>query len=152
MGFALDTNAMLSGAIGAAAVLLLGRLIGKAPAPATERLGTTDPRASAIVKHNGLVYISGQVAIIDKLGESDITAQTQQTLAKVDALLAQAGTDKSKLIEGRIWVLDVPQHFAKMNAVWNAWVDPNNKPVRYCVQSPMARPNILVEIQVVAAQ
>ena len=97
------------------------------------------------------MIISGQVGIIDKLADSDITAQTKQTLAKIEDLLAEAGTSKSRLIEARIWVKSVPEHFALMNEVWNAWVDPENKPARYCVESPMARPNILVEIQVVAA-
>lgn len=86
-----------------------------------------------------------------QLAESDITEQTKQTLAKVETLLAKAGTDKSRILESRIWVRDIVRDFAPMNAVWNAWVDPEAKGTRYCVESPMARPNILVEIQVVAA-
>ena len=86
-----------------------------------------------------------------QLAESDITAQTQQTLAKIEKLLAEVGTDKSRILESRIWVRDIVRDFASMNAVWNGWVDPEAKGVRYCVESPMARPNILVEIQVVAA-
>jgi len=115
-----------------------------------KRIGTTDPRASAVVVHNGLVYTSGQVGEIPKLEESDITEQTKQTLSKIESLLSQAGTDKSRLLEARIWVKDIKNDFAAMNAVWNAWVDPENKGARYCVESNMAREAILVEIQVVA--
>eukprot|EP00038_Savillea_parva_P015907 m.15274 g.15274 ORF g.15274 m.15274 type:complete len:171 (+) comp3247_c0_seq2:120-632(+) len=120
-------------------------------ARAITRLGTSDPRSSAVVIRDGLVTISGQVAEIDKLAESDITAQTQQTLRKVDNLLAQAGTTKSEIIEARIWIKDINRDFKAMNAVWNAWVDPAKKGCRFCVEANMARENILVEIQVIAA-
>lgn len=141
----------------AAAGALLGGLVVAAimgrqgPGSRIERLRTEDPRSSAIVKHNGVVMISGQVAIIEQLDKSDITAQTKQTLAKVDDLLAAAGTDKSRLLEARIWVKDISRDFAAMNAVWNAWIDKQNKPTRVCVEAPMARPSILVEVQVTAA-
>jgi enamine deaminase RidA (YjgF/YER057c/UK114 family) len=138
-------GAMVGGLVVAA---ILGR---QGMSPKIERLGTEDPRSSAIVKHNGVVTISGQVAIIDQLDQSDITEQTKQTLAKVDKLLEMAGTDKSKLLEARIWVKDISKDFVAMNAVWNAWIDPENKPTRVCVEAPMARPSILVEVQVTAA-
>ena len=72
-------------------------------------------------------------------------------MAKVDALLAQAGTNKSNILTAQVWVKDIERDFDDMNTAWNAWVDPNNKPTRATVQSTMARPNILVEIQVTAA-
>ena len=77
--------------------------------------------------------------------------QTKQTLAKVDALLAEAGIDKSRILEARIWIKDMNRDFADMNQVWNEWVDPKNKAARYCVESNLAKPSMLVEIQVVAA-
>lgn len=80
-----------------------------------------------------------------------MTAQTEQTLAKIETLLADVGIDKSRILEARIWLKDIKTDFAAMNAVWNAWVDPANKGVRYCVESHLARPALLVEIQVVAA-
>jgi enamine deaminase RidA (YjgF/YER057c/UK114 family) len=115
------------------------------------RLGTSDPRGSAIVIRDGLVTISGQVGEISLMETSDITAQTEQTLRKVEALLAQAGTSKSRIVEARIWVKDIKRDFAAMNAVWNAWVDPENKGTRFCVEAELARPALLVEVQVVAA-
>ena len=60
------------------------------------------------------------------------------------------GSSKSKILEARIWVKDIKRDFAAMNGVWNAWVDPAAKGVRYCVQSELARENLLVEIQLVA--
>lgn len=111
------------------------------------RIGTDDPRMSRVVVHGGIVYISGQTA-----GAGDgIAEQTAICLRQVEDLLAQGGTDKARLLTANIWVKDMPAHFAGMNAVWNAWLDPDNKPVRATVQADMARPEILVEVQVTAA-
>ena len=117
-------------------------------ASAITRLGTDDPRMSKIVIHNGVVFTSGQTAA--DAGD-DVAAQTEECLAKVDALLAEAGTNKSRALQATIWLKDINADFKKMNAVWNAWVDPEHKPVRATVESAMARPAILVEIQVTAA-
>ncbi|KAG7341934.1 cytochrome C2 [Nitzschia inconspicua] len=111
------------------------------------RLGTTDPRMSKIVIHNGVVYLSG----ITDTTVSDISGQTKNVLKQVDELLAQAGTSKSNLLTAQIWLKDIQNDFKDLNQVWNDWLDPENKPVRATVQSPMARPEILVEIQVTAA-
>eukprot|EP00037_Helgoeca_nana_P008374 m.74452 g.74452 ORF g.74452 m.74452 type:complete len:164 (+) comp18896_c0_seq2:359-850(+) len=144
---------VIGGAAVATAVHLLGRRGGVSPSRSRQiiRIGTTDPRSSSVVIRDGLVTLSGQVAEIDKLAESDITLQTEQTLRKVDALLAKAGTNKSEIIEARIWVKDINRDFKAMNAVWNKWVDPTSKGCRFCVEANMARENILVEIQVIAA-
>ena len=72
-------------------------------------------------------------------------------LNKVDDLLKQAGTSKSNLLTASIWLKDISRDFKPMNDVWNKWLDPENKPVRATVESQMARPAILVEIQVTAA-
>merc|ERR1712166_1389295 len=83
----------------------------------------------------GLVHISGQVGNIPDLESSDITAQVKQTLAKIDTMLAEAGSSKSDIIEARIWLKDIGTCFAPMNEVWNVWVDPNSKGVRTCVEA-----------------
>lgn len=111
------------------------------------RIGTDDPRMSSIVVHNNMVYISGQT----DTSVEDIRGQTKNVLAKVDDLLEQAGTSKSNLLTASIWLKDISSDFNPMNEVWNDWLDPLNKPVRATVESPMARPEILVEIQVTAA-
>ena len=72
-------------------------------------------------------------------------------LGKVDALLTEAGTDKSRLLTASIWVKDIEKDFAGMNDVWSEWIDAENKPVRATIEANMARTEILVEIQVSAA-
>ena len=112
------------------------------------RLQTEDPRMSKIVIHNGVVFTSGQTA--GDAGDC-IRKQTQATLDKVDALLKEAGTSKSHALSATIWLKDINRDFTAMNEVWNAWVDPENKPVRATVEAAMARDVLLVEIQVTAA-
>ena len=103
---------------------------------------------SKIVVHNGIVYISGQTdATADNIKE-----QTENTLKKVDDLLAQAGTSKSNLLTASIWLKDINRDFKGMNDVWNAWLDPDNKPVRATVEANLAREVLLVEVQVTAAK
>uniref|UniRef100_A0A7S2RFM4 Uncharacterized protein n=1 Tax=Mucochytrium quahogii TaxID=96639 RepID=A0A7S2RFM4_9STRA len=109
------------------------------------------PRSSAVLEHNGVVYVAGQVANIPTLAETGIEEQTKQTLAKVDELLELAGTDKSNILSAQIWVKDIQRDFEGMNKVWNSWVTPNSKGVRACVESRMAREHILVEVKVIAA-
>jgi enamine deaminase RidA (YjgF/YER057c/UK114 family) len=79
-----------------------------------------------------------------------VKGQTRNVLAKVDDLLSQAGTSKSNLLTASIWLKEIDYDFKGMNDVWNNWLDPDNKPVRATVQAHMARPQILVEIQVTA--
>jgi enamine deaminase RidA (YjgF/YER057c/UK114 family) len=71
-------------------------------------------------------------------------------LASVDQLLEKAGTDKSKLLVAHVWLADW-RDFEDHNSVWNEWVDRQNPPARVCVQAPLWRPNILVEIMVTAS-
>ncbi|WP_312144978.1 RidA family protein [Brevundimonas sp.] len=103
-------------------------------------------RMSEAVIHGNTVYLAGQV------GEpgDDVTAQTGTTLAEIDALLAQAGTDKSKILMATIWLADIAD-FEAMNAVWDAWVDPANPPARATSEARLATPDYLVEIIVTAA-
>mmetsp|Transcript_9883 Transcript_9883/g.15852 ORF Transcript_9883/g.15852 Transcript_9883/m.15852 type:complete len:150 (+) Transcript_9883:63-512(+) len=112
------------------------------------RLGTDVlPTMSQAVVHNGVVYLSGQV---DGTAE-DLVGQTKNVLAKIDGYLDEAGTDKSKLLTSTIWLKDIEKDFGAMNEVWNSWIDPENKPVRATTEASLARPNLLVEIQVTAS-
>ena len=106
------------------------------------------PRMSQAVEHNGVVYLAGQVA--NDMG-ADVAEQTQQILAKIDALLETAGSDKSKLLWAQLWVTDM-RNFAAMNEVWDAWIDPTNPPVRAGLCSDLAAPGYLVEIMVTSAK
>lgn len=106
------------------------------------------PRMSQTVVHGNTVYTAGQVA---DDSSADVVNQTQQVLAKIDGLLAEAGTAKSKILKATIWLTDI-SHFNEMNSVWDDWVDVDNPPVRACVESKLAFPDLLVEIQVEAAK
>ncbi|HUT50918.1 MAG TPA: RidA family protein [Alphaproteobacteria bacterium] len=107
------------------------------------------PRMSQIVVRGDTVYLAGQVAS-DKPG-APVGEQTKNILDKIDGYLAEAGTDKSKLLTATIWITDVAT-FNDMNAVWDAWVDPENPPARACVEATLAAPEYTVEIMVVAAK
>ncbi|NET74089.1 MAG: RidA family protein [Sphaerospermopsis sp. SIO1G2] len=108
----------------------------------------TNARMSQIVTHNGTVYLAGQVAADFT---ADVQEQTRTTLAKIDDLLTQVGSDKEHLLSAIIYLRDIDNHFALMNEVWEAWVPSGHAPARACVQANMARPSILVEISIVAA-
>jgi enamine deaminase RidA (YjgF/YER057c/UK114 family) len=105
-------------------------------------------RASIIVVHGGVVYLAGQVAT-DR--SQPIREQTQETLAKIEALLAEAGTDKSRLLTAQIWLKDIARDFAGMNEVWDAWTTPGAAPTRATAQCEAGAPDILIEIVVTAA-
>lgn len=109
----------------------------------------TGKRLSELVIHraSGLVYLAGQVASDPK---ADITGQTQQVLAQIDALLAEAGTDKTKILSATIYLPDMTD-FPALNAVWEVWVVAGHTPARATVQASLASSDYKVEIQVVAA-
>ncbi len=108
----------------------------------------TKQRMSRIVKHNGTIYLCGQVC---KDAEQGIKQQTETMLDKVDELLAQAGSDREHILSATIYIKDM-KDFAEMNAVWDAWVPEGFAPARACVEASMAREALLVEISVIAAE
>ncbi len=105
------------------------------------------PRMSQAVSHGGLVHIAGQVADNRKAGIED---QTRDVLAKIDALLAQAGTNRSKLLAVNVFLPAIVD-FDAMNSVYDAWIDPENPPARACVEARLADPDLRVEMTAVAA-
>ncbi len=105
-------------------------------------------RMSQIVIHGNTVYTAGQVAL-NAPGQS-AGEQTKDILANIDALLSEAGTDKSNVITATIWLSDM-KDFAAMNEVWDAWVTPGDTPCRACVEAKLAAPQFTVEIMVIAA-
>jgi enamine deaminase RidA (YjgF/YER057c/UK114 family) len=112
-----------------------------------ERLETKQ-RMSRIVKHNGVIYLCGQVCADATKG---ITEQTQTMLDKVDVLLEQADSDRKHILSATIYIKDM-QYFAEMNAVWDSWVPEGFAPARACVTANMAREALLVEVSIVAAE
>ena len=105
------------------------------------------PIISRVVAQGDRVYVCGITG--DPVG--DVTTQTKQALARVDHLLAQAGTDKSKLLTAQVWLSDM-RLFRTHNLAWNEWVDPEHPPARACVQAELFAPGLLVEVMVTAAR
>jgi enamine deaminase RidA (YjgF/YER057c/UK114 family) len=103
------------------------------------------PRMSKAVVHGDTVYLSGHVAV-----GATVTEQAQSILARIEVLLIEAGTDKSKVLSAQIWLADIAT-FDEMNAVWEAWIDPGHPPARATVESRLAGPEYLIEISAIAA-
>lgn len=110
-----------------------------------QRLQTNNRMSQAVVA-NGFVFLAGQVASDTS---ENVAGQTTQILAKIDALLAEVGSDKSKIVQATIWLSD-HKTFAEMNTVWDAWVPEGHAPARACVESALAFPPYTVEIGVIA--
>lgn len=108
----------------------------------------TGRRMSQAVVHNSVVYTAGQVAV-DAPGET-VEIQTRNVLERLDELLAEVGTDKTRLLSATIWLADMTD-FEEMNAVWDDWVAEHHAPARACVESRLATPDFAVEIGVIAA-
>ncbi|RZU02514.1 enamine deaminase RidA (YjgF/YER057c/UK114 family) [Rivibacter subsaxonicus] len=104
-------------------------------------------RLSEMSVYNGVAYLAGQVPADASL---DMRDQTRQVLAAIDALLARAGTDKSRLLMVQIFITDVAD-FPALNEVWDAWVVPGHTPPRATVEAQLARPGWKIEIVATAA-
>jgi enamine deaminase RidA (YjgF/YER057c/UK114 family) len=106
------------------------------------------PRMSEAVVTGDRIYCSG---MIPEDTSQDITGQVKQALAEIDALLAKAGSDKTKILTATIWLADIAD-FTAMNAVWDFWIVPGQTPARATVQARLNDPKMKVEIMVVAAR
>ncbi|PWK76713.1 RidA family protein [Aminobacter sp. AP02] len=104
-------------------------------------------RMSQAVVYGGMVHIAGQVANDRKAG---IESQTRDVLSKIDQLLAEAGTSKSRLVAVNVFLPQIGD-FEAMNSVYDAWVDPERLPARACVEARLADPDLRIEITAVAA-
>lgn len=104
---------------------------------------------SQAVVHGDVVYLAGQVA--EKAAGKSVAEQTAEVLAIIDQLLADAGTDKAKLLTAQIFLADIST-FAEMNAVWDKWVVPGHTPARATIEAKLAAPQYTVEIMVTAAR
>lgn len=105
-------------------------------------------RLSGAVTFAERVFLSGQVPG----SSSDIGGQTREVLEKIDALLAEAGSDKDHLLSATLYLKDIQADFAAMNVVWSAWLSPGQAPARTTLQAALARPEILIEISVIAVR
>jgi enamine deaminase RidA (YjgF/YER057c/UK114 family) len=105
----------------------------------------TGARSSKIVKHNGVAYLTGQVA-----EGATIHDQVRTCLDKIDALLIKAGSSREDMLRVTIWLADMDD-FAGLNEVWNAWVPVGHAPTRACGEAKLARAELKVEFIVDAA-
>ncbi len=103
---------------------------------------------SKVVEHNGVVYVSGNTANDNSVGMKE---QTEQVLEIIDGYLAKAGTDKSKLLTGLIFISDMSLK-PEMNEAWENWILPGCHPTRACVRADLGSPQTMVEIIVTAAK
>ncbi|MEQ8897857.1 MAG: RidA family protein [Roseovarius sp.] len=106
----------------------------------------TGQRMSQIVTHNGTIYLAGQVG---EKGDS-VADQTRSCLSKVEKLLAEVGSDTTRILQCTIWLADMAD-FAEMNEVWDAWVPEGHAPARACGEAKLAHPELKVEFLITAA-
>ena len=111
-----------------------------------QRFGT-GPRMSQMIIHNGVAYLAGQVPQDASAG---IAGQTGQVLQAIDDLLKSAATDKSHILRADIFLADMAD-FGGMNEVWESWVPQGAAPARATVQARLARPDLKIEIVIIAA-
>ncbi|MFM9861770.1 RidA family protein [Pseudoxanthobacter sp. M-2] len=104
-------------------------------------------RLSRAVVGNGQVFVTGQVA---KTRTKDCAGQTEEVLAIIDELLAEAGTDRSRMLYAQVWLREIERDFAAMNGVWEKWISGHTPPARATVEAKLAAPDLLVEIAVTA--
>ncbi len=104
-------------------------------------------RLSEAAAHNGTVYLAGKVP---DDASKNITGQTEEVLGMIERLLIEAGSAKSEILMATIYLADLSD-FDGMNAVWDAWVEPNNAPPRATVQAKLGRPDWRIEIVITAA-
>jgi enamine deaminase RidA (YjgF/YER057c/UK114 family) len=107
------------------------------------------PRMSRVVVHNNTVYLAGLTA--DKAAGQSVAEQTKEILGKIDALLKQGGTDKSKLLQAVIWLQDI-RVVDEFNKVWDGWIVAGSAPARACIEARLQSPAKMIEIQVTAAR
>ena len=105
-------------------------------------------RMSQAVVYNGFVFLAGQVA--SGAPGASVAEQTADILKNIDALLARAGSDKTRLLSATIWLSDMST-FDEMNPVWEAWLPAGQAPGRATVESKLAGPQYTVEIGIIAA-
>ena len=107
----------------------------------------SNQRMSQIVTHGDTIYLAGQVGTAG----ASVAQQTQHCLDQIDALLAEVGSDKTRILQSVIWLHSMDD-FAEMNGVWDAWVPEGHAPARACGEAKLAKPEFTVEIIVTAAK
>ena len=117
---------MIANALIAIGGLAAGLLIARSRRSPITRLGVSDAMPFAqSVTHGDVVYLAGVTAKADgnpiSAGDA-VEEQTRRVLDIIDARLANAGTDKSRVLQAQVWLTDISRDFKAMNAAWNSWV------------------------------
>ncbi len=113
-----------------------------------QRIGV-GPRMSKAVVHGNTIYVAGQVA--DTTAGQSVTDQTREIVGMIDAILAEAGSDKTKILFATIYLTDIST-FGEMNAIWDTWVVQGHTPARATLEAKLVAPQYKVEIAVTAAK
>jgi enamine deaminase RidA (YjgF/YER057c/UK114 family) len=95
-----------------------------------------------------MLYLAGQISDDRTL---DLEGQTRNILAKLDDMLEEAGSDRSRIVSAMIWLSDIRNRHA-MNTIWDDWIPAGAAPARACVEARLAEPSDLIEIQIVAVK
>ena len=106
---------------------------------------------SQAIRFQNMVFSAGQVALDPSTGilvGDDVKAQTVQVFKNLQAVLAAAGTDLSKVVKTTVF-LTTMDHFAAMNEIYGSQF-PNNPPARSTMAVAGLPKAALVEIEVVA--
>jgi enamine deaminase RidA (YjgF/YER057c/UK114 family) len=111
------------------------------------RVGAGNRMSKAVI-HGDKVYLAGLTA--DAAAGGSVKAQTAEILGMIDAILAEAGSDKTRILKANIWLTDIST-WSQMNEIWDAWVVPGQTPARATVEAKLAAPGLDVEIMVEAA-
>ena len=107
----------------------------------------TGHRMSQMVVHGDLIWLAGQCGTANK----STAAQTREALEKIDTLLTQAGSDKTRLLNTTIWLANI-EDYDEMNKVWDHWMPEGHAPARACGESRIAGRGYSVEIICCAAK
>jgi len=105
------------------------------------------PRLSRVTAFKDTVHVGG---LLPNRPDVSVAEQTREVLEKIDALLAQVGSSKSRLISAMVWLKDIATA-SEANEIWEAWVPAGHAPARSCVQAIPGSPEYAVEISVMAA-
>ena len=107
------------------------------------------PYSQAMVS-GGFVFTSGQIPVDPQSGEivgADVTAQAEQALKNIGAVLAAAGSGFDRVVKATCFLSSM-EDFAAFNAVYGKYM--TNKPARSCVAVKTLPKNVLCEVEVVA--
>lgn len=107
------------------------------------------PYSQAVIC-NGLLFSSGQIPVDAETGEvsgTDISAQAQQVMKNISAILEEAGISFENVIKTTCFLADM-QDFAAFNEIYGEYFV--NKPARSCVAVKSLPKNVLCEVEVIA--